>query len=68
MYPDGGGAVSGKIESPVVGAIWVIVRGPADPRRSYLSYLSLAKERMKVICLETWKSVILIVLFFQKQT
>lgn len=53
MYPDGGSAAAGKIESPVVGVIWVIVRRPADPRRSYLSYLSVAKERMKVICLET---------------
>lgn len=54
----GGGAVVKKTKSPVVGVAWVIVRSLADPRRSYLSYLSMAKERMKVICLETWESVI----------
>lgn len=41
-----------ETETPVLGAIWVTLRDTADVRISYLSYLSMANERMKVICLE----------------
>ena len=51
MYPGGGGLLGG-LERPVLGSVWVILRGPADMRRSYLSCLSTADEKMKAICPE----------------
>lgn len=48
-YPRGGAA--GK-ETSILGAIWLTLRDTADVRRSCLSYLPVANERMKVICLE----------------
>lgn len=55
MYPGGSGLLGG-LERPVVGSVWVILRGPADMRRSYLSclwlILCMADEQRKAICPE----------------
>lgn len=68
MYPGGG-----KHWDPCSGYYLGNVKGPEDSRRFYFSYLSVANETLMVICLETWKFVILksneayLILFFQEQ-
>lgn len=62
MYPGGSGLLGG-LERPAVGSVWVILRGPADMRISYLSclwlILSMAGEKRKAICPETCRFGIL---------
>lgn len=46
----GSSALLGGLERPVLGSVWVILRGPADMRRAYLFCLSTADEKTKAIC------------------
>lgn len=69
--PPGGGSAARKYGNP---CSRVILRDPADVRRSYLSFLLTVNERMKVIFLDTSKFVIIksngvyFLLFLRKET
>lgn len=48
----GGGGAAGTQGVPHSGCSLGNFRGPANSRRSYLSFLSMANETMKIICLK----------------